>query len=200
MKIFAIVILFFSTLSLANTNPYNDNNLELLIPPEVLQKKLIETAEQLDKAYQGKTLTIVMVMKGAVCVTVDLMRQLKTPVNLEYVQASSYGKNGTQRGTLTITGLEKLDIKGKDVLLIDDVLDSGFTLSTIKDKLLEKHPNSIKSLVVFEKKIPRSIAYKPDYAMFEIGNEFIVGYGLDYKEHFRGLTGIYILKDASLVQ
>lgn len=199
MKIFAIVILFFSALSFANTNPYNDNNLELLIPPEVLQKKLIETAEQIDKAYQGKTLTIVMVMKGAVCVTVDLMRQLKTPVNLEYVQASSYGKNGTQRGTLTITGLEKLDIKGKDVLLIDDVLDSGFTLSTIKDKLLEKHPNSIKSLVVFQKKIPRTIAYKPDYAMFEIGNEFIVGYGLDYKEHFRGLTGIYILKDASLV-
>lgn len=199
MKRLSLMLIFYASLCSAYTTKINNNNLTPFISSEVLQKKIAETALQLDKEYNGQPITIVMVMKGAVFITVDLMRQLNTPVQLEYLKASSYGKNGTQRGTLTITGLEHLNIQDKHVLIIDDVFDSGNTIKTIKDQLQAKNPKSLKSLVLFEKKIPRAINYRPDYALFEIGNEFIVGYGLDYKEHFRELPGIYVLKNTELI-
>lgn len=200
MKRLAFILFFYGSVicSALATDPTQDN-LQLFISPEALQQKITDTALQIDKEYKGKTLTIIMVMKGAICITADLMRQLETPVQLEYLQASSYGQNGTHRGTLTLTGLENLDLQGKHVLLVDDIFDSGDTLTTIKEKLQAKSPESLKTLVVFQKKIPRKTNYCPDYVLFEIGNEFIVGYGLDYKEHFRGLRGIYVLKNSDLV-
>lgn len=195
-----VFILFFNIVSLCSVYATEDlakNNLQLFISPETLQQKITETALKIDKEYKGKTLTIIMVMKGAICITADLMRQLETPIQLEYLKASSYGQNGTQKGDLTLVGLDDLDLKGKHVLLVDDIFDSGTTLTTIKDKLQTKNPESLKTLVVFQKNIPRKVKYQPDYALFEIGNEFIVGYGLDYKEHFRGLRGIYVLKNAN---
>lgn len=199
MRSFVFILLFYTSLCSALTTKINNDNLEPFVSPEALQQRISDVALQLDNEYKGHPITLVMVMKGAICITADLMRQLNTPVEVEYLKASSYGKNGTKRGALTITGLEDLNIQGKHVLLVDDVLDSGETLRTIKEKLEEKNPKSLKSLVVFQKKIPRSTHYRADYVLFEMDNEFIVGYGLDYKERFRELPGIFILKNPDLV-
>lgn len=170
--------------------------LELMIPPEAISTKMAEVAQKIDQDYKNEEITLIMVMKGAVCATADLMRHLKTPVTLEYLKASSYGERGTKAGTLTLAGLENLSLKGKNVLLVDDIFDTGNTMTSIVAELQKKEPKSIKSLVVFAKKVNRKTNYRPDYVMFDIDNHFIVGYGLDYKERYRGLPGIYIVKNA----
>lgn len=177
---FFLIIFSFKAISTEN------EQLELLISANDISKKLSQIAIQIDNDYQGEDLTVVMIMKGAICVTADLMREIKTPATLEYIQASSYGKNGKSKGNLQLIGIEKIDLKGKNVLVVDDIFDSGTTMTSIVEALKEKQPKTIKSLVVFQKKIERETAYRPDYALFEIDNHFIVGYGLDYKERYRG--------------
>lgn len=172
-----------------------DETLELLISPEAIDQKVKQIAAQIDKEYRGEEITMIMVMKGAVCVASDLMRALKTPTNIEFIKASSYGMNGTKQGQLKLTGIEHLDLKGKNVLLVDDIFDSGKTMTAIVEQLKDKQPKSIKSVVAFIKNVKREIAYRPDYVLFEVENKFIVGYGLDYKERYRGLPGIYLVKN-----
>lgn len=168
-------------------------NIEPLITQSEIQQKIAEFAQIIDKAYQGEELTIVMVMKGALCITADLIRELKTPCTIECVTASSYGQKGTQRGELKVQGLEDLDLAGKNVLLVDDIYDSGETLSKIYAALKVKKPKTLKSLVLLAKNVKRNAVYKPDYVLFNIENQFVIGYGLDYKEFYRGLPGVYIL-------
>ena len=102
-----------------------------------------------------------------------------------------------ERGELTVNGLQSLDIQGRDVLLVDDIFDSGHTLNTVANALRQKHPRSLRSLVLLVKNVPRTIPWRPDYVLFEIENHFVVGYGLDYKEKYRGLEAIYRLTDPS---
>lgn len=166
-------------------------DLQLLISPQKINKELTKISSKIDMDYKGEPLTIIMVMKGAVCIGSDLIRNLKTPTELEYVQASSYGKKGEKRGELKLIGLENLDLTNKNVLVVDDIFDSGNTMVKILDRLKSLKPKSLKSLVVFVKKIQRETTYRPDYVLFDIDNHFIVGYGLDYKEKYRGLPGIY---------
>ena len=169
-------------------------HLELLISEEQILQKIKEIGNQIESDYAKREIVIVMVMKGAICLVADLIRQLHLPCAIEFVQGRSYGAEGTKRGKLFVSGIENLDIAGKDLLLVDDIFDSGTTLSYIKDKLAEKNPKSLKTLVLLSKKISRNITWIPDYVLFEIENRFVVGYGLDYKEHFRGLPGVYILQ------
>jgi hypoxanthine phosphoribosyltransferase len=183
LKKLALVFLFFSSLCWGD--------LQLLIGPEEIAQKIKESATKIDKEYVGKELTIVMVMKGAVCITADLIRYLQTPVELEYVSASSYGQNGDVRGDLKVMGLDNLDLNSKHVLIVDDIFDSGATMETIVQNLKTKNPKSVKSLVLLLKNVPRKTSYLPDYALFEIENHFVLGYGLDFKEKYRGLPGIY---------
>jgi hypoxanthine phosphoribosyltransferase len=168
-----------------------DDNIELLISPEAISQKIKETAAKLDEQYKNEELTVIMVMKGAVCVAADLIRELNVPVSLEYMKASSYGKNGANPGELRLIGIEELDLTGKNVLVVDDIFDSGKTMSKIAEKLQEKKPKSLRTLVLVTKKIPRETSYRADYSLFEIGNRFVVGYGLDYKEQYRNLPGVY---------
>jgi hypoxanthine phosphoribosyltransferase len=170
------------------------DNIELLISQDEIKSKIADFARMIDAQYQGEELMIVMVMKGAICITADLIRELKTPCTVEYVRASSYGQRGKKRGELKIFGLEELDLSSKNVLLVDDIYDSGETLSQIVSKLKEKNPKSLKSVVLLAKNIDRDVAYTPDYALFNIENQFVIGYGLDYKEYCRGLPGVYIFK------
>jgi hypoxanthine phosphoribosyltransferase len=152
-----------------------------------------EIAVQLHADYSDQEITIVMIMKGAICLVADLIRLLHLPCSIEIIQCSSYGQKGAERGHLTLLGLEKLHLKDKNVLVIDDIFDSGVTLSTVVDHLQEKNPKSLKSLVLLSKNVPRKTAYVPDYVLFDIEDRFVVGFGLDYKEHYRGLPGVYAL-------
>lgn len=168
------------------------HDFELLISEEQIRYQLKEISQQLNREYHGQEVTLVMVMKGALCLVADLMRLLEFPTTLEFISASSYGIQGTQRGDLTVSGLKDMHVQGKHVLVIDDVFHSGHTLFHIVSELKNQHPKSVKSLVLLLKEISRDISYVPEYYLFQIGNPFVIGYGMDYKELYRGLPGIYI--------
>lgn len=185
MKKIAALLLTVSSICFGN------EGLELLIGPEKISEKIAEVAAVIDQEYNGEELTVIMVMKGAVCVASDLIRQLKVPCTIEYMKASSYGKNGTHRGELKITGLDNVDLSSKHVLVVDDIFDTGNTMSAIVNRLKEANPKSLKSLVLLKKNVTHHTDYRPDYTLFEIEDRFVVGFGLDYKEYFRGLPGIY---------
>jgi hypoxanthine phosphoribosyltransferase len=178
-------------LSLCSCCFAQEESLDLLIAPHEINQKIMEVGELIDVDYADKPLTIVMVMKGSVTVTADLIRHIHVPFKLEYVKASSYGYNGTTAGEMTIEGFDRLDIEGRDVLLVDDIFETGNTIQNVKAQLLKKNPSSIKTLLLLVKDVPRNTSYRPDYVLFDIPDRFVIGYGLDYKELYRGLPGIY---------
>lgn len=167
---------------------------ERLISQAEIQKKVQEAAQKIDAMYNGEEVTMVILMKGAICIGADLMRALSTTCTLEYIQTCSYGKKGSERGELVILGLDKLQLEGKNVLLVDDIFDSGVTLATVAQKLSELKPKSLRSLVLLSKNVPHKTDYRPDYTLFEVEDRFIVGYGMDYKEHWRHLPEVCAVK------
>ncbi len=169
--------------------------LEELISAQEIQKKVAEIGTQIDQQYQGTALTIICIMKGAVCFVADLIRNIKIPCTIDFIQASSYGARGTTRGELTVVGLEQLDVKAKNILLIDDICDSGATLLEVSQQIKLKNPRSLKTLALLCKKVPKVSGYTPDFCLFEVEDLFVVGYGLDYKEFYRGLPNICVLKN-----
>lgn len=169
-------------------------NLKQLISEDQIQTRIKEVAHQINQEYQGKEITFIMVMKGSFILMADLIREITAPCRFESITATSYGQNGTVSGTLTLKGLEGLSLKGRHVILVDDIFDTGKTMTNIKDQLLLQEPASLKTLVLLLKNRPRPITYTPDYFLFPIENEFVIGYGLDYKELYRGLRGIYIVE------
>lgn len=141
-------------------------------------------------------LTIVAIMKGAFPFAADLMRKIeKVPVVFEYIQTSSYGQNGTEPGKLTIVGLDKLNLEGQHVLLVDDIFDTGETISKVLAQIRAKKPASVRSAVLLLKNKPRSVKEVPEYVAFQIEDQFVIGNGLDYKEKFRELPDIWVKKD-----
>ncbi|MDP1834341.1 MAG: hypoxanthine phosphoribosyltransferase [Chlamydiales bacterium] len=172
-----------------NCFAYNTDLVEIISAEQIAQRIAL-IAEQVDADYKGEDITIVMVMKGAVPVTADLMRQLKCPCTLEFIQTSSY-KGGTTSGKLEMMGAERLNLEGKNVLVVDDIFDTGKTMATIVEKIqTQKNAKSVKSLVLLEKNSTKVTAYKPDYVCFNIPDEFVIGYGLDYDEYYRNLPSI----------
>jgi len=188
-----ILILMF--LALASCCFAIEHTMELLISSEEIAAKINEAAEQINTDYQGKNLTVLMVMKGAICVTSDLIRKITIPFQLEYLKASSYGNNGMVGGELTILGLDRLQIEGRDILIVDDIYETGNTILGVIEKLKVKNPKSIKTFMLLVKDVPRKTIYRPDYVLFDIPNRFVIGYGLDYKEYYRGLPGIFAFID-----
>ncbi len=167
--------------------------LELLIPEEAIQKRIQEIAHTLEKDYEGKEILLVMIMKGSLLLVADLIRALPIQASIEFVSCSSYGAGGTVRGRLRVSGLEQINAEGKHVLVVDDIFDSGQTLLEVVTRLQKMQPGSLKTLVLLSKRVPRKAPYQPDYILFDIEDRFVVGYGLDYKERFRGLPGVYAL-------
>lgn len=166
-----------------------------LIEPSQIASKLKETAAKIEADYVGKDLVIITVLKGALCLVADLIRLLEIPFELETIQSSSYGARGTERGELRISGTDRLQIHNRDVLLVDDIFDSGHTMTALLKQIKEKHPRSLKTCVLLNKtNVPKISLYRPDYVLFDIDNLFVVGYGLDFKEQYRGLPGIYVLE------
>ena len=168
------------------------SSLELLISERKIQQSLKKVSKQLSKDYKGEEVTLIMVMKGSICLVADLMRHLTFPTQLEFISASSYGPRGIERGDLLVKGVKDLPVENKHLLIIDDVYQSGSTLYHVVCELQKQPVKSVKSLVLLFKDIPRDISYIPDYFLFKVGNPFVVGYGMDYKEYYRGLPGIYI--------
>jgi len=184
-KAFLLGLLFLGQLMATETD------FKLLISKEQIDTRIKEVAQQINQEYQGREIVLVMVMKGAIYVTADLMREITVPCTLECVKASSYGQNGTANGALILKGMEDVSLKDKHVIVIDDIFDTGTTMTAIKEKLLLQEPASLKTLVLLVKNKTRTISSVPDYILFPIEDEFVVGYGLDYKELYRNLQGVY---------
>jgi hypoxanthine phosphoribosyltransferase len=170
-------------------------DIELLISKEEIDARLNDVASKINQEYADKKLTLLMVMKGALCFTADLIRKIQLPCKVESIRASSYGYNGMEAGELTISGLSPSEIEGRDILVVDDIFETGRTILGIIEQLKSKNPSSIKTLLLLVKDIPRETPYRPDYVVFDIPSRFVIGYGLDYKELYRGLPGIYAFID-----
>lgn len=161
------------------------------------ENKLFEIAktlgEKLTKDYEGKNLLVVSILKGALYFTSDLTKKIDLPLKLDVVITSSYGNETVSSGNVKIVKDIDYDISDYDVLLVDDVLDTGNTMKVLIEHFKEKHPKSIKSCVLFNKQDRRKVDLKADYVGMEVPDYFLVGYGLDYAETYRNLPYVTIL-------
>ena len=172
--------------------------MKTLLTETELQKGIHNMAAQIEQFYQGRQLTIVGVLTGSVVLMADLIRLIDLPMRVGVIEASSYRGATTERGELTINSDLMIDIEGRDVLLIDDIFDTGHTITRVIEKLREFDPTSIRSAVLLHKRERQEVDYTPDYAAFHIPNEFVVGYGLDYEDMYRNLPFLAVLEDADL--
>jgi hypoxanthine phosphoribosyltransferase len=160
-----------------------------------LHDGVAEMAANIEKAYEGRQLTIVGVLTGSVVLLADLIRAIEQPMRVGVIQASSYRGATTERGDLIINSELMLDISGRDVLLVDDIFDTGHTLKNVVEKLYEFGPKSVKSAVLLRKLGRQEADYEPDFTAFNIPDEFVVGYGLDYEDMYRNLPYLAALED-----
>jgi len=171
------------------------NDIErILFTREQLESRVKELGKQITKDYEGKSPIFVGVLKGSFIFMADLVRSVDTMCNLEFMAVSSYGDGTSTTGAVKIKMDLSRDIEGKDVILVEDILDSGVTLNYLKSYLTMRKPNSIKICTLFDKKDRRVADISADYVGFDCPNEFIVGYGLDYAQKYRNFPEIGVLK------
>jgi hypoxanthine phosphoribosyltransferase len=164
----------------------------VLISRESIANRVRSLARQIEKDFTGRDLVIVALLNGTVVFLADLLRQLSLPLRLDFIGVSSYG-GGTESAELVFTKELRLDVSGRDVLLVDDILDTGKTLSRVNAKLRRLGPRRIKICVLLDKPARRVEQIAADYVGFTIPNHFVVGYGLDYAERYRNLPFVGVL-------
>jgi hypoxanthine phosphoribosyltransferase len=163
---------------------------------EQIQSRVRELAAKLSSDYEGKDILVVGILKGAVMFFSDLTRQISVPLSMDFLIVSSYIKDRTT-GKVKIHADLREDINGKHVILVEDIIDSGLTLKYLYEMLLERNPASLKICALLDKKSRRKVDLQIDYRGFEIPDEFVVGYGLDYEDKFRNLPYLAIFKKVS---
>ncbi len=169
--------------------------MKTLLTEEQLGEGIRRMAGEIKKHYEGRPLTIVGVMIGSIVLLADLIRLLDLPLRVELVQARSYRGGGTRPGPLVISvDLLSESIQSRDVLLVDDIFDTGRTLWELIPQIDELGPTSVRSAVLLWKEGRSEVAMKPDFAAFTIPNEFVVGYGLDYRDQYRNLPHLAALE------
>lgn len=162
----------------------------ILISEDELDRRLSEMAADIDRDYEGRELLLVGVLKGAVMVMADLSRKLHTPLSMDWMAVSSYGMSTKSSGVVRILKDLDTDVAGRDVLIVEDVIDSGLTLSWLKDNLLSRGAASVEIAAALRKPEAAKVQVDVAYVGFDIPNEFVVGYGLDYAERYRQLPFI----------
>ena len=172
----------------------NDDILRVLYSEEELEAKCAELGAQISKDYEGKNLLLVSVLKGAVVFMTDLMRHITVPCSIDFMVVSSYGDGVKTSGVVKIVKDLDADLAGKDLLIVEDILDTGMTLHYLKQLLQDRNPNSIRIATLLDKPERRRAAVRADYVGYQVPDEFVVGYGLDYDEKYRNLPYVGILK------
>ncbi|MFN7138278.1 MAG: hypoxanthine phosphoribosyltransferase [Limisphaerales bacterium] len=165
---------------------------QVLITEEQIAKRIKAMAKQIEKDFTGHEMVIVSLLNGTVMFLADLIRNISLPLRLDFMGVSSYG-SGTESRELVFTKELRLDVKGRDVLLVDDILDTGKTLHRVTDILTKLKPRQIKVCVLLDKPERRVEKVSADYVGFTIPNLFVVGYGLDYAEKYRNLPFVGVL-------
>ena len=163
---------------------------EVLITPEQLQARVAELAARIDADYAGRDLLLVGVLKGAVMVLADLARAMHLPAEMDWMAVSSYGSGTKSSGVVRILKDLDTDITGRHVLVVEDIVDSGLTLSWLVRNLRSRDPASVRVCVMLRKPAAARMDLDVAYTGFEIGDEFVIGYGLDYAERYRNLAFI----------
>ena len=156
--------------------------------------RLDELAARISEDYRERELTVIAVLNGSLIFMADLLRRIPLPLKLDCLSVASYHGGTKSTGEVVFKQVLLPDVRGRHILILDDILDSGLTLNAIRRKLEEANPLSIKVCVLLEKQIERTAPVDADYIGFEIGNEFVVGYGLDYMERYRNLPCIGVLR------
>ena len=167
---------------------------EVLYSKEYLAGVVQELGRQISEDYKGKNLLRVSVLKGSVVFMADLMRAVTIPCSIDFMSVSSYGSGVKTSGVVKIIKDLDINLEGKDLLLVEDILDSGMTLHYIRDMLQQRHPRSIRLCTLFDKPERRTVDITADYFGAVVPDAFIVGYGLDYDEKYRNLPYVGILK------
>lgn len=165
----------------------------ILLTPEEIAARVTEMAATLNAGLKGKVVTVVALMDGALFFVADLLRQLEVPVRLHTLNASGYQGSTASSGEVRVSWPADLDLRDQHVLLLDDILDTGLTLSVLRERILLQQPASLRTCVLLSKRRERLREVPLNDAGFEIGDEFVVGYGMDYMGRFRNLPCIGIL-------
>lgn len=171
---------------------------EILITEEQIAVKVKELGEQITKDYAGEELIVVAILNGAMTITADLMRHIDGNVVLDSIIASSYGDGTESSGQVKISKDIKQNIEGRNVLLVDDVVDSGRTLKRLVEFLQTRNPKSLKTCAFLDKPSRRAVDYQADYVGYTIPDAFVVGYGLDYAEKYRHLPYVGVIKPEAI--
>ncbi|MGM1023103.1 MAG: hypoxanthine phosphoribosyltransferase [Bacillota bacterium] len=167
---------------------------EVLISEEEIQSKIKELGAQLSVQYEGKNPLVICVLKGAFIFMADLVKAITVPMELDFMAVSSYGVSTKSSGVVKIIKDLDASVEGRDVLIVEDIIDSGLTLTHLIELLKNRNANSVCVVTLFDKPARRTVNLEADYTGFTLPDAFVVGYGLDYAEHYRNLPYIGILK------
>lgn len=172
------------------------NDIErILKTEEEIRDKVKLLGEQISKDYEGKNPVMICILKGGIVFLSDLVRNISTHVQLDFMSLSSYGNSTKSSGVVKIKKDIDVDITGRDVIIVEDIVDSGLTLKYLNDYFKQHNSSSIKICTLLDKPNAHKTDLSIDYVGFEVGNEFVVGYGLDYAQKYRNLPYIGILKE-----
>jgi len=171
----------------------NNEISEILITEEEIKNKITELGKKISKDYKGKNLILVGILRGAVIFMADLARKISIPMVFDFIAISSYGAETKSSGVVRILKDLDVNIKGKDVLIVEDIVDTGLTLDYLLRILKSRKPASIKVCTFLTKTARRKVNIKVDYSGFDIPNKFVVGYGLDYAGKFRNVPYVFTL-------
>jgi hypoxanthine phosphoribosyltransferase len=167
---------------------------EILYDGEQIQQKVRELGEEISRDFQGRNPLVICVLKGAFIFMADLVKNINIPLELDFMAVSSYGQSTKSSGVVKIIKDLDASIEGRDVLIVEDIIDSGLTLSYLIDVLERRNAKSVTLVTLFDKPVRRTVELEADYTGFTLPDEFVVGYGLDYAEKYRNLPFIGVLK------
>ena len=162
-----------------------------LFSREEIQDRVNELGKELSIYYKGKDLVVISLLRGSFIFAADLVREIQLPLEMDFITTSSYGDLETSTGVVEIAYDLRCEIEGKDVLIVDDIIDTGYTLLNVIKHLKEKKPKTIKTCLMLDKPSRRKVDLKPDFCGFSIPDVFIVGYGLNYGVHYRNIPYIF---------
>jgi len=172
----------------------NDVHKEILFSRDEIQKRVKEIASQISKDYAGRELIMIGVLRGAFIFMADLIREISIPCRVDFARLASYGAGSESSGKVVMTKDIETSIKDRDILIVEDIVDTGLTLKYLIDWLKERNPRSLKTCVFLDKRKRRKISLEAEYVGFTIDDGFVVGYGLDFNEQYRFSPDIYIIK------
>jgi hypoxanthine phosphoribosyltransferase len=171
-----------------------------LLSQEQIQAGVTRLAGEISRHYAGRPLTLLAVLTGSLVLVADLIRQLDLPLRVGVLQARSYRGQATRPGNLEINDSMLPDVQGRDVLLVDDIFDTGRTLQALCEQLASLGPRSVRSAVLLRKSGRQEVSLNPDHVAFEIPDAFVVGYGLDYQDAYRQLPYVAVLEEDDLAE